>query len=118
MRWKNPSSDPAVTMRGANRLAIEALPLFPTAPMSNELVTTGFRFQRGAFWSWPIWEPTIELSIVRSLLQLSAISDEKKTEDQAESNRTNLFALGVTTIFRSQRITIGKFRNFTPAKSV
>ena len=43
LRWKEPSGDPILTMRGANRLAIEALPLFPTAPVRSGLETTGFR---------------------------------------------------------------------------
>lgn len=118
MRWKNPSADPAVTMRGANRLAIEALPLFPTAPMDNDLATTGFRFNRGMFWSWPIWQPAIELSVIRSLLQIAAISQDKKAEAPPTTPHTDLSALGIATISRSQRITVGKFRNFTPAKSL
>lgn len=118
MRWKNPSADPAVTMRGANRLAIEALPLFPTAPMGNDLATTGFRFSRGTFWSWPIWEPAIELCVIRSLLQLDAVSQNKKTDGQSTTHQATLSTQGIAVIFRSQRITVGKFRNFTPAKSV
>jgi len=37
LRWRNPSNDPNTTMRGANRLAIESLPLFTTAPCDNRL---------------------------------------------------------------------------------
>lgn len=116
MRWKNPSSDPAVTMRGANRLAIEGLPLFPTAPMGNDLETTGFKSisKRGTFWTWPIWKPAITLASVRSLLQHPAWQP-----GQAEPADEDLLGkLGVATLFRSQRITVGKFRNFTPAKSI
>ncbi|GIW91737.1 MAG: hypothetical protein KatS3mg109_2169 [Pirellulaceae bacterium] len=32
LRWSDPSGDPIRTVRGANRLAIEALPLFPYRP--------------------------------------------------------------------------------------
>ncbi|WP_417736102.1 hypothetical protein [Rosistilla oblonga] len=113
MRWKNPSSDAAVTMRGANRLAIEALPLFATAPIARQLETTGFRVRRGAFWSWPIWDQPLNLDVVRSTLQIAAISDlDTATKDN------NLSALGIQTIYRSQRITVDKFRNFTPAQPV
>ncbi len=112
MRWKNPSADPATTMRGANRLAIEALSLFATAPVGNDLRTTGFRTlpRRGTYWSWPIWELPIDLPSVQSLLQHPALTQEKPLE--------SLSPIGVSTVFRSQRITVGKFRNFTPAKSV
>lgn len=110
MRWKNPSSDPAMTMRGANRLAIEAIPLFPTAPVGTHLQTTGFKSipKRGTFWSWPMWEPAIKLTTLRCLLLHPNLGDEKA---QAE-----LSNLGIATVFCSQRITVGKFRNFTPAK--
>jgi len=42
LRWKEPSGDRILTMRGANRLAIEAMPLMPIAPVRNRLETTGF----------------------------------------------------------------------------
>jgi len=110
MRWKNPSSDPATTMRGANRLAIEAIPLFSTAPDGNQLRTTGFRTipKQGTFFSWPIWEPQINLDAIQCLQQHPRITSLDDTTDLSD--------IGVHTVFRSQRITIGKFRNFTPAK--
>ena len=51
-----PSSDPIKTMRGANRLAIEALPLFPTAPQRRRIRTTAFQDGRRQteVW-WLIW---------------------------------------------------------------
>jgi hypothetical protein len=109
MRWKNPSSDPAVTMRGANRLAIEALPLFTTATIRSDLRTTSFRTvpRRGTFWFWPIWEQPINLFAIRSLIQHPGLTVEKPL--------AALSKLGVSAVFQSQRITVGKFRNFTPA---
>ncbi len=113
MRWKNPSSDPAVTMRGANRLAMEGIPFFPGATMVTQFQTTGFRVRRGAYWSWPIWESPLELAVIQGLLQVAAISETVSPEQ-----RTTLSRQGIAAIFKSQRITVGKFRNFTPAKSV
>lgn len=113
MRWKNPSSDAAVSMRGANRLAIEALPLFPTAPQGNDLATTGFRRHRGTFWSWPVWTSALELEVVRSALQITAVSDLSREAPQADLKRR-----GIAAVYRSERITVGKFRNFTPAVAV
>lgn len=110
MRWKNPSADAAQSMRGANRLAIEAIPMFATAPMKNHLETTGFRTRKGTFWYWPIWENAMDARSIECLLQLAAIS--AATLDESLSKR------GVKIIFRSQRITVGKFRNFTPAQPV
>ncbi len=42
LRAEDPSGDPIKTMRGANRLAVEALPLFPTVPNGRQLRTIGF----------------------------------------------------------------------------
>ena len=42
LRWRDPSKDAAGTEWGANRLAFEAIPLFPVAPVGRMLATTGF----------------------------------------------------------------------------
>ncbi len=116
LQWRNPSGDPsrrsAGTVLGANRLAIEGLPLFPTAPVRTTLQTTGFSGsgRRGTFWTWPIWEAAIGLDVCRSLLAL----DELQTEILDPAVR----ARGIVAVFRSQRITEGKYRNFTPARAV
>jgi hypothetical protein len=124
LRWKNPSADPPTTMRGANRLAIEALPLFPTAPNGDELATTCFRSRKGTFFTWPIWEGELSLPVVQMLLQRSisrlgeSSDDEAATVNDGTAMATQRKALGIVAVFRSQRITVGKFRNFTPAKAV
>ena len=112
LRWNDPSSDVIRTVRGANRLAVEALPLFPVAPVNNRLETTGFGrpYAKGVFWSWPIWEPSISLDACRSVL---ALPELQKTQP----NRDLLSPRGITEIFRCERITVGKFRNFTPSFS-
>lgn len=132
LRWRNPSGDPSRKQRGtvlgANRLAIEALPLFPTVPMGAGLATTGFRgaTSRNCVWTWPIWDGEASLDVVRSLLSLPEIQSlqEHSAEDKAPEirkmnrMREKLRALGVVAVFRSQRLTLGKFRNFTPAHAV
>ena len=110
LRWKEPSGDPVRTMRGANRLAVEALPLFPTAPGERRLHTTGFsqRSGEGVLFTWPIWDVPLNVDVVRSALAL--------TELQAPSpNRDRLSAMGIVEVFRSERITRDKYRNFTAA---
>lgn len=110
LRWKSPSGDPGRTVRGANRLAMEALPLLPTAPGERKLHTTGFsqRPGEGVFFTWPIWEPSLGMDSVRSLLSLRELQAK-------QPDRSKLFAMGVIEVYRSQRITQGKYRNFTPA---
>ncbi|MBI4756022.1 MAG: hypothetical protein HY778_11550 [Betaproteobacteria bacterium] len=111
LRWLEPSGDPTRTVRGANRLAIEALPLLPTAPVKGRLETTGFtqRKGRGVIWTWPIWTVPIGLDAVRSLLALPEL--QKDVPD-----RRALAAMGISEVFRCQRITQGKYRNFAPAR--
>ena len=110
LRWKEPSGDPVRTMRGANRLAVEALPLFPTAPGERDLHTTGFSQRRGegVLFTWPIWEVPLTIDTVRSLLSLAELQ-------KPQPDRKRLLARGVVEIYRSQRITRDKYRNFTPA---
>lgn len=110
LRWRQPSGDPVTAVRGANRLAIEALPLLPTAPVRARLETTGFtqRKGRGVIWTWPIWTVPVPLDVVRSLLSLPQLQAD-------EPDRRNLSAQGIAEVYRCQRITQGKYRNFTPA---
>lgn len=109
-RWQEPSGDPLKTVRGANRLAIEALPLLPSAPVGGRLETTGFSHRRGsrAAWTWPVWTNDLGLDVVRSLLALPELQ-------RSVPNRKILNLMGVEEVYRCQRITQGKYRNFSQA---
>ena len=113
LRWDDPSDGGGVkTVRGANRLAIEALPVFPTVPGERELETTGFSTRdRAALFTWPIWRVAISIDVLRSLLALPDIQ-------RPEPSRERLAEMGVVELYRSQRITAGKYRNFTRALPV
>jgi hypothetical protein len=117
LRWNEPSGDPTRnsggTMWGANRLAIEALPLFPVQPIGYRLATTGFSEgpRRPTVLTWPVWFAPIGLEEVRSLLTLPELRASIPDHDQ-------LIPRGVVAVYRCQRITQGKFRNFTPAHPV
>lgn len=112
LRWSDPSGDPDRPIRGAmwgaNRLAIEALPLLPVMPTQRQLETVGFRTAgaRGTFWTWPVWEAPLDIDTVRSLLSLADLQEDVP-------DRNVLRTRGVVDVFRSQRLTVGKFRNFT-----
>jgi hypothetical protein len=121
LRWRNPSGDPdrgkRGSMLGANALAVHGLPLHPTAPVApqgSHLATTGFsRIGRQVTWTWPIWEPPLPLSVVRSLLALPELQSRAGIDPEV---RSSLARRGVSEIFHSRRITTGKYRNFTPAE--
>jgi hypothetical protein len=115
LRWDEPSKDPVRTVRGANLLAVAALPFFPVVPNSNQSVcTTGFsgRGRRDTFVTWPIWNGWLSGDTIRSLLSLAEL------QCSANLPAAKLTGMGITTVYRSQRITLGKFRNFTPSAAV
>ena len=111
LRASNPSDVPALTEWGANRLAMEGLPLYPAAPQQGRLATVGFQRNRNrqTHVYWPIWERPAALDTVRSLLSHPELQKEKP-------DRPNLQAMGVAEIFRCQRISVGKYLNFAPAE--
>ena len=125
LRWKNPSDDRvsakgqksgAPTEWGANRLAFEALPLFPVMPVPRGAQTTGFSGARSrdTSWTWPIWDVPLGMDTVRSLLALPALQDSAINP----LNHGRLDAMGIRQVFRSRRVTIGQYRNFTPSTPV
>jgi hypothetical protein len=110
LRAENPSGDPIRTVRGANRLAVEALPLFPTIPGARELFTTAFVERDGSTEvTWPIWVDALDVDTVRSLLSL----EELQIIDTEALRRR-----GIVQAFRAARFTDGKYRNFSPARAL
>ncbi len=114
-RWRDPtaSGEQPRTEWGANRLAFEALPLFPVMPVRSTAITTGFSGNRSrdAFFTWPVWDPAADLDMVRSLLALRVLQE-------TAPNRRRLAAMGIQEVFRTQRINNGRYRNFTPSTPV
>lgn len=114
LRAEDPSGDPIKTMRGANRLAIEALPLFTTVPERRQLRTVAFNDRDGETEiAWPMWIEPLNLSTVASLLA---------SEEVQKADRSTMTRRGIVQVFRTRRFTAretgGKYRNFSPAKAV
>ena len=117
-RSDNPAASrafPIYTVRGANRLAVEALRCFPTAPQGSRLATAGFaplgpRLAEPAKVSlrWPTWRVFLGLATVKSLLVHPALWQDPLPTD-------GLSAMGVEEVFECQRRTEGYVRNFTSA---
>ena len=109
LRWNDPSPDPIWTERGANRLAIEALSFFPTAPGRRGLQTTAFseHHQRG-YVSWPVWSPLLSSDAVKSLVthaEFATLRPRRKAHAP----------LGVEEVFRCERMQKAKQVNFSVA---
>jgi hypothetical protein len=90
-------------MRAANRLAIEALPLFPTAPMGRRVRTTACREgETGTEIRWTIWTDPLELASVASLV----------------ASRNPDLRPGVAQVLRAGHFTEGKYSNFSPSETM
>ena len=78
-----------------------------SAPLYGRLETTGFTRHkaRGVVWTWPLWTARLWMDVLRSLLALQGVNPDRRV----------LAAMGIAEVYRSQRITQGKYRNFTPA---
>jgi CRISPR-associated endonuclease/helicase Cas3 len=112
------SSDPTrsdnspIADRGANFLAVEALPLFPLVP-NRGADQAGFEGKGdGRSWSWPIWMAPIGLDTVRSLLALPLADSDAWPSGSRQQ-------IGVPVVFQSRIVMpSGRYRCFTPARNV
>lgn len=116
LRWDNPSSEGAWAVWGANRLAVEALPYFPTIPVEGGLETTGFkRRNRAAELTWPVWSQLVGFDTVRCLMSFAELQEDAPRRDV-------LRAMGIEEAYRAQRVWIGQGANrkvnFRPARAV
>jgi len=113
-QWHMPSGDPTRKrhggMLGANRLALEAWPLFPSIPAGDRLATRGFAGNRAnnTSWTWPLWRQPLTKDAVASILGLPELQEK-------EVDPLPFRSFGVDAVFRLQRILVGKTPNFTTA---
>lgn len=116
-QWHAPTEDPARQksgcMLGANRLAIEAFPMFPCIPAANGSTAVGFICESKTYtWiSWPIWKVPCSISAILSLLNLQIIH-------QKDPPLASLQRIGITAVLRSRRLPIEKNKVFLPPTSV
>ena len=116
-QWHAPTEDPARQksgcMLGANRLALEAFPLFPCIPRGEGGTAVGFICKSKTYtWvSWPIWTAPSSLSLIRCLLNLRIIHESEPPPD-------SLRKLGIAAVLRSRRLPIGKNKVFLPPVAV
>jgi hypothetical protein len=116
LRWDDPGPKGAWAVWGANLLAVEALPYFPTMPAKRGLETTGFKSRnRQDEFTWPIWSRFASFDTVRSLMSLGELHQDAPKRDL-------LRPMGIEEVYRAQRVRIGHGGNFKvsfrPARAV
>lgn len=112
LQWNNPSGQPATSVRGANRLAIESLGVLSVVPVGNEAKTMAFAGRRQQLFTWPIWVCPVSLPVVRSLISLAQLQ-------MNEIELAELTPRGISAVFRCERIkTSTYYHNFTPARRI
>jgi CRISPR-associated endonuclease/helicase Cas3 len=113
-QWFTPSGDPTRKlyggMIGANRLALEAWPLFQSLPASDKLATVGFQGLKAnnTKLTWPIWTTPIPISVVATVLSLRSLQ-------QPDIAHKDVNPVGITHVYRCSRILVGKTPNLTSA---
>lgn len=105
------------TIWGANRLAFEALRLFPCVRARTGPATVGWRHDGESYvWRWPLWACNLSPAVISSIL---ASKDIWRDDPEA---RRRLRARGVFAVFQTRRITVGRAPNqklnFTPSVPV
>jgi CRISPR-associated endonuclease/helicase Cas3 len=100
---------PITTVRGANRLAAEAFPVFPTAPLRARLATTAFVSRRSeTTFRFPLWTDPITCTSLRWLLRHPELTVD-------EPNRALLASMGVHVVLQATRNQTDKgSRSFLP----
>lgn len=119
-QWNKPAGDPNRKknggMLGANRLAIEAIPIFTSLPDGKSLRTLGFYGKRrdDTRWTWPIWNVPVRSTELQTILGIAILQDEHI----GPRERIELASRGIVSVFRSHRILVEKTPNFTPAQRI
>jgi hypothetical protein len=102
------------TMWMANLLAYRALAIFPSAPFRQRLQTAGWDPDQKTF-AWPLWEWSLNLDAVRSLVQLRELVKERP-------DASTLRARGIAAVYRAHRLLVGsggnRKVNFSPARRI
>ena len=106
------SDNKSRTVWMANLFAYRSLVLFPSAPRNRVGGTTAWNLiDKDPVFTWPIWEHPSDPDSIRSLLQLRELK-------AASPDRSALVERGIVAAFRAKRIQVGKYSNFSPARSL
>lgn len=107
------ATSPILTVRGANRLAAEALVMFPTAPLSRTITTTCFtRIEGEDYFRFPLWDRPLTLAGVGAMLTHPDLLAPQPPADR-------LRAIGIAAVLQARRNQTDKgARSFLPVEQV
>lgn len=110
LRFDDPSAaGAALTVAGANRLAVIGLLSFACVPTSRAVAVPGTVRERGEVsYVWPVWGVPLGLHGIERLLSHPGLS---------AGDASALRPFGVTAVYRARRVPNGKFMNVTRAIS-
>lgn len=112
-QWHAPTEDPARQksgcMLGANRLAIEAFPLFPCVPGKHGNSAIAFKCSSKTYtWiTWPVWSKPCSIQVISSLLNMQLLTPDGNA-------RADLSLIGISSVFQSRRVPVEKNKIFLP----
>ncbi len=122
LRWSDPSGAEQRMVRGAYRLAIEGLGMFPCLPGERRTRTVAFHGPARALGiTWLIWGIPATAETAQSLLThpgMALLTAEEKDRNKAKLVRSDLRARGLVAAYRSARIEPTDYANFTPGVQV
>jgi hypothetical protein len=118
LRDINPSSDPATTEHGANRLAVLGFVSFQSAPtvrgsrvnLETRGVSRGGKSRRPRV-TWPIWKQPATLECIHAMLDFPELSKDEPSFDILRRH-------GIEQARRVNRIMTGKFISFARAEAL
>ncbi len=114
LRSEDPSTDKGLTVHGANRLACLALPLLTAVPVRERgevrLYAINTKWQDGSLViRWPVWSRPARLKAIVFMLAGCGVDFPFGGYSQG---------LSIMEVFVSERVSVGKFFNFTRAVPV
>jgi hypothetical protein len=113
-RYRAPTADPPRTVAGANRLAAFGLALMPGVAVEwrgrIRLATLGSRHVPGVQIqiTWPVWSVPASRSGIQAILAHPELAEHEP--DMAVLGRLNIIG-----VYRTRKISVGKYRSFTRA---
>ncbi len=114
LRWSDPGNrtkSPPQANATANALAFLGLGFLAVMPVGRRIQATAMD-PRARQFTWPIWQPPLDLHTVRSLLAHAATLGRDNTQRAREAKR------GIAAVYAARRFFLNKRPFFSPARAL